>query len=60
MPRPIWRFIKAEFDRYDNAAALFDRALRVPASAPRTDAIERFRSSLPSNSTLRKRYSAGT
>jgi hypothetical protein len=27
MPRPKWRFIKAEFDGSDNAGALFDPVL---------------------------------
>jgi hypothetical protein len=57
--RPKWRFIKAKFDRCDNAAALFDPVLRMPTPAARPDAIEPFRVRLPSNPTLRERYSAG-
>jgi hypothetical protein len=39
MRRRKWRFIKAEFDRYGNAAALCERMLWMQASAPPTDAI---------------------
>jgi hypothetical protein len=59
MPRPKWRFIKAEFDCCDNAAALFACPLRMQATAPLADANGRFRGSLPSNPTLRERYFAG-
>ena len=56
MPRPKWRFIKAEFDRSDNAVAASGGLLRMRASAPHTEANGRFRGSLPSNPTLRERY----
>lgn len=59
MPRPKWRFIKAEFDCCDNAVAPFECPLRMQATAPLTDANGRFRGSLPSNPTLRERYFAG-
>ena len=59
MPGPKWRFIKAEFDYCDDAAALFERRLRMRATAPLTDANGRFRGSLPSNPTLRERYFTG-